>query len=181
MLNCGAWTLSYLAIALLAASPAGAKDAFTTTGDIGRFAIPAAGAALALFTDDREGLKQFFTSGAATLGVTYGLKYTVNETRPDGGAYSFPSGHTSSAFLGSAYIHHRYGWRWGIPAELAAAAVAYSRVKANRHHWHDVLASAGIAHLSAYLLVDRRDTNVVLMPMVSGPRRTWGIQAAMRF
>ena len=31
-------------------------------------------------------------------GLTHGVKFIVNRERPDGGSYSFPSGHTGVAF-----------------------------------------------------------------------------------
>ena len=161
--------------------PVTAEDALTTYGDVGKLAIPAAAAALSLFNDDADGLKQLFVSGVATAGATYALKYSIRETRPDGGRHSFPSGHTSLAFTGAAYVHRRYGWQWGIPFELAAAIVAYSRVDARRHYWYDVVASAGIAHLSAYFLADHRDVNVRLFPLGGGHRPGFGIVSSMRF
>ena len=164
-----------------AAQSAYAKNAFTTYGDVGKIALPAGAALLTWLKDDGDGATQLFASAALTAGVTYGLKYSVDERRPNGGSHSFPSGHTSFAFIGAAYVHERYGWEWGLPAELAAAAVAYSRVDGGYHHWYDVAASAGIAHLSAYFLVDHHDDNVTLMPMIGGRKPTFGIVGSWRF
>jgi membrane-associated phospholipid phosphatase len=170
-----------VALCLAASSPARASDAFTTYGDVARYALPAGAAILALGKDDTEGLKQLLASGAVTIGATYALKYAVDDTRPNGGRRSFPSGHTAWAFTGAAYIHHRYGWEWGVPAELAAAAVAVSRVDGNYHRWRDVVASAVIAHTSAYFLVDRLDERVTLMPMIGGREPAFGIVGSVRF
>lgn len=171
-----------ITVAFTVASPraAHAGDAFTTYGDVGRYALPVGAAALAALTDDTEGLKQLVFSGAVTMGTTYGLKYAVNDTRPNGGARSFPSGHTSFAFTGAAYVYKRYGWKWGVPAEIAAAAVAYSRVDANAHRWRDVLASAALAHASTFFLVDRFDAGVSFVPF-AGERGTFGLAGVMRF
>ena len=157
-----------------------AGDAFTTYGDVGRYALPIGAAALATFMDDTEGLKQLALSGAVTMGATYGLKYAVNDTRPNGGARSFPSGHTSFAFTGAAFVYKRYGWKWGLPAEIAAAAVACSRVGANAHRWRDVFASAALAHASAYFLVERFDAGVSFVPFV-GQRGAFGVKGSIRF
>ncbi len=167
-------------VVLTLATPARAKDAFTTYGDVARYALPASAALLTAVNRDGEGFGQLVASGVVTLGLTYGLKYSVNETRPDGGSHSFPSGHTAAAFLGAAYIHERYGWRWGIPAEIAAGLVAASRVEAKRHFVHDVLAAAAIAHVSAFFLVDHRDDRVTLFPMIGGRKPTFGIVGRIR-
>lgn len=165
-----------------AGGSAAAGDGFTTYGDIARYALPALGASLALAKDDESGLTQLLASGAVTVGATYALKYAVNDTRPNGGKRSFPSGHTAWAFAGAAFIHHRYGWEWGVPAELAATAVAISRVDGDFHRWRDVVASAVIAHTSAYFLVNRFDERVTLMPMLADARGpAFGIVGAIRF
>jgi len=80
--------------------------------------------------------------------VTGILKSTVDETRPDGGSHSFPSGHASTAFAAAEFIRSEYGWAWGTPALLAASFVAWSRVEARRHYTHDVLAGAAIGVLA---------------------------------
>lgn len=170
------------ALALLSAPlSSAAADTFTTYGDVTRYALPAGAAILALSKDDTGGLAQLLASGAVTVGATYALKYAVDDTRPNGGRRSFPSGHTAWAFAGAAFIHHRYGWEWGVPAELAAAAVAVSRVDGNYHRWRDVIASAVIAHTSAFFLVDRLDERVTLMPMMSGKKPAFGIVGSIRF
>lgn len=170
-----------LGLAAITISSAVADDAFTTYGDVARYALPAGAATLVLSKNDAAGLNQLLASAAVTLGATYALKYAVDDTRPNGGRRSFPSGHTAWAFTGAAFIHHRYGWKWGVPAELAATAVAISRVDGDYHRWRDVVASAAIAHLSAYVLVDRLDERVTLMPMFGGREPAFGIVGAVRF
>jgi len=160
---------------------AAAENGFTTYGDVARYALPAGAAILALSKDDTEGLKQLFASGAVTLSTTYALKYAVDDTRPNGGRRSFPSGHTAWAFTGAAFIHHRYGWEWGVPAEFAATAVAISRIDGNYHRWRDVVASAVIAHTSAFFLVDRLDERVTLMPLMGARDGAFGLVGAVRF
>ena len=82
-----------------------------------------------------------------SLVLTQTLKYAVNETRPDGGSHSFPSGHTAAAFTGAEFIRKEYGWWWGIPAYAMATYVGWSRVDAREHYAHDVLAGAAIGIL----------------------------------
>ncbi|MFM6936630.1 MAG: hypothetical protein ACKOXH_02940, partial [Aquirufa sp.] len=46
-----------------------------------------------------------FLIGTGTYtAITQGLKYAVNETRPDGTEHSFPSGHTATAFFGARML-----------------------------------------------------------------------------
>jgi hypothetical protein len=80
--------------------------------------------------------------------VTEALKYTFNETRPNGEGHSFPSGHTSFAFTGAEFIRKEYGWWWGMPAYAVAGFVGYSRVRSREHYTHDVLAGALIGILA---------------------------------
>ena len=91
---------------------AAASDGIETTGNILQFVLPAAAAGLAISNHDEEGLTQFAESGILSLAVTYGLKYTVSETRPNGGQHSFPSGHSSLSFTSAEFIRERYGWNY---------------------------------------------------------------------
>jgi membrane-associated phospholipid phosphatase len=91
-------------------------------------------------------------------GILYGIKYSVNLPRPDGGNQSFPSGHTANAFLGAHLAFKEFGK--SAPALVCmgyvmATAVAASRVYCHKHWIADVAAGAGIGMLSvelAYLL-----------------------------
>jgi hypothetical protein len=80
--------------------------------------------------------------------VTSGLKYAVDEDRPNGGSRSFPSGHTSMAFTGAEFIRKEYGWGWAAPAYVAAGFVGWSRVYAKKHYTHDVVAGAVLGVLA---------------------------------
>jgi membrane-associated phospholipid phosphatase len=128
-----------------------ASDAIETAGDILQFALPVTAAGLTLAYWDGKGAIQFGESAGVTVGVTYALKYTVNETRPNGGHQSFPSGHTSISFSAAEFMRKRYGWGYGVPAYMAAAFVAYSRVEANEHYPHDVIAGAAIGIASSFI------------------------------
>jgi membrane-associated phospholipid phosphatase len=142
------WALVLLGGSL---SPASAKDGIETAGDILQFVLPGTAAGLTLLHRDGEGALEFGESAALTLGVTYALKYTVDEKRPNGGNQSFPSGHTSISFSAAEFMRKRYGWEYGVPAYALASFVAYSRVESGQHHAHDVIAGAGIGILSSYI------------------------------
>ncbi|MEW6600251.1 MAG: phosphatase PAP2 family protein [Nitrospirota bacterium] len=123
--------------------------------------LPAAALGLTVYHVDGEGALQFGKAAVLTLGITYGLKYAVNEERPNGGGHSFPSGHSSMSFSASEFIRKRYGWKYGIPAYAAASFVGYSRVEARQHYVHDVIAGAAIGIASSYFFTKPyKDWNV---------------------
>lgn len=71
------------------------------------------------------------------------LKYAVQEPRPDGSDnYSFPSGHSATAFAFASVVGAEHPWYFGVPAYLAASFVAFSRINDNRHRFHDIAAGA---------------------------------------
>ncbi len=124
-------------------------DAVETAGSIVQLLLPAGAAALTYDRQDSDGFVQLAESGLLTLGVTYGLKYAIPETRPNGGKHSFPSGHTSTSFAAAEFIRARYGAEYGIPAYLAASFVGYSRVEAKEHYTRDVITGAAVGIVSA--------------------------------
>lgn len=159
-----------------------AGDGFETYGDVMRYALPAAALGVSAAKHDRAGIAQLAATAVPTLGLTYGLKAVVREERPDdSGDDSFPSGHTAWAFLGASHLHYRYGWQYGLPAYLLATGVAASRVSADKHHVHDVLASILIANASAWFLTDAQSDRVFLLPYCDMRKRSFGIVARIRF
>jgi len=149
------WSV-FLAFAFLFPLKSHAKSAIETAGDFLAL-MPAYAAVYSLLLEDYEGCVQLGTAGLFTLGVVHGLKYAVGKPRPYQESWergvSFPSGHTSSAFLGAAYIQRRYGLLPSLPAYAAAAFVAYSRVYAKQHDWVDVTVGAAFGILFGYLFV----------------------------
>ena len=122
-----------------------------TAGDVLAVLLPATAAGLTVVFKDGDGALQLGASAALTLGVTYGLKYAINETRPNGDSLSFPSAHTSVSFASAEYMRKRYGWGYGMPAYAVATFVAISRVEAKEHYVHDVVAGAAIGIASSHL------------------------------
>lgn len=146
---------SFLVLVPLQAQAAG-NSTLTKTGDILRFALPAAAAGISLYKDDYTGLAQFAVAYAATIGTAELMKHFIHERRPDGSDWkSMPSASAASAQAASAYLWHRYGWEYGVPAFGLALLTGYSRVQAKKHHWYDVAASDALAFGFNYLFVSR--------------------------
>lgn len=85
-------------------------------------------------------------SFALTLIIVNCLKSFTGILRPDGSdLYSFPSGHTASAFTASTLLYKEYGYRkkWTIILiYLPALVTGFTRILNNRHWFSDVLAGA---------------------------------------
>jgi|WetSurMetagenome_2_1015567.scaffolds.fasta_scaffold00724_9 membrane-associated phospholipid phosphatase len=156
---------AFVLIGLFVAVPAFSTDYFAVAGDVGQYAVPAAALGIAIWKKDWKGCLQFCEAYAATLAVAYGLKYTVNETRPDGGTRSFPSGHTASAACGAAFLDIRYGPAWGLPAYGAAALVGMSRIESNSHYPLDVVAGAAIGILANVAFTRARIPHASVAPV----------------
>lgn len=126
----------------------------TTSGDILQLAIPAVafGSTFIWNNDNTKPSWQFVKAYGTGLILQQSLKHLVLEKRPDGSDnYSFPSGHTTSAFSGAAFIQQRYGWKYGLPSYVLASYVGYTRVQAQKHYPWDVLGGALIGIGTSYL------------------------------
>jgi len=163
-------TLACFLALLLAGLPCGvarAAEPVPHAGDALQVIVPASGYLAALWLGDEEGRRQFYKSGLTAMSITYGLKFTFDAKRPNGGGQSFPSGHTAAAFMGAAFIEERYGWTAGVPAYLAASYVGWSRVENKAHHPQDVFAGAAIGILSSCIFTTCFENGVVMEPVVS--------------
>ena len=157
----------------------GKYDLDIACGDFLSVAIPLSAAIYSAAIGDWEGELQLAQSCAATIALTQGLKYAVNAERPNGGRRSFPSGHSSSAFMGAAYWQMRYGWEFGVPMYAAAALVCYTRVDAEAHYWRDVIAGAAIGIGFNYLFTSRFENDKMqmsLIPMRNGASLNFSIR-----
>lgn len=124
-------------------------------GDVGQFTPTVMALALIAEQKDIEGFKEFFESSAAGAGLTYGMKYSLDQQRPNKGHYSMPSGHMWAAMNGAGFIQYRYGWPYALPGYAITGLVGYSRVQVRAHYPQDIFIGALIGTLSNYLFVHR--------------------------
>jgi membrane-associated phospholipid phosphatase len=129
-----------------------AGDAVVNSGSFFRTLIPAVAYGTTIYLHDSDGRTQFYKSFFTNYASTYALKQLVSKTRPNGANdESFPSGHTSVAFQGAAFIHRRYGIKYAVPAYLAASYVGWTRLQSDNHYFVDVLAGAAIGIGSSFI------------------------------
>lgn len=85
------------------------------------------------------------------IGTVMLLKKTIGGVRPDGKAYSFPSGHTAIAFAGATLVSMEYGteYRWvSFASYTFATGIGVLRAVNDKHYFSDVLFGAGLGILS---------------------------------
>lgn len=150
-------------------------------GDVLQVALPMTALGMSLtLENDYNGTVQFAKSFGATVVATQVLKFSINEKRPNGCSRSFPSGHTSAAFSGASFIQRRYGWTYGLPAYAIASYVGWSRVYANAHYSHDVIAGALLSVGFTYLFTEPLSSSDVQVTPIARDE-SYGLQLSMRF
>jgi membrane-associated phospholipid phosphatase len=84
--------------------------------------------------------------------IVHTLKKSTQILRPDGSTNnSFPSGHTSSAFVSAELLHQEYGQQsvwYSLAGYTIATATGYLRIYNNRHWFSDVVMGAGLGMLT---------------------------------
>ena len=155
------------------------RSSLTVAGDITQLAVPLGAMGIAFYKGDKEGQKEFAKSFLTNMAVVYALKYALKDSdwgeRPNGGKYSFPSGHSASAFGGAFFLQTRYGKEYGIPAMALAGFTGYTRVKGDYHHWRDVIGGAVIAFGANYFFVNKYGENTA--KVTTGITKDGGIVA----
>jgi hypothetical protein len=107
-----------------------------------------------------------FRAQVLAQGVTQGIKYAANRTRPDGTSLSFPSGHAASSFATATVLQRHFGWKVGIPAYGLASYVAASRISENRHYLSDVIFGATIGLVAGRTVtIGHGKTRFAISPM----------------
>lgn len=111
--------------------------------------------------------------------TVFTVKKIAGETRPDGtDRYSFPSGHTASAFAAAEFMHQEYKDQsplYSVAGYAMAAATGYLRMYNNKHWMGDVVAGAGIGIMSTKLaywvypaikrkLFKNKEVSTIVMP-----------------
>jgi len=129
----------------------GPDDTIVRAGDVLQFSIPVSAAIKAWLEHDKDGLKELAYSLLLAEASVQALKHTIDTIRPNGRQHSFPSGHTSKAFVGATVLR-QYGLKYAVPAYIAAGFVGYSRVHGKAHYTRDVIAGAAIAEGSHWLV-----------------------------
>ena len=129
-------------------------------------------------------------SALIMTGSVGALKSATHQLRPDGSTYnSFPSGHTSTAFMGAQFMWEEYKdvspW-YGVAGYAVATTTGVLRLYNNRHWVSDVVTGAGIGMLStkaAYWLypkiqrvfTPKSSMNAVILPTYNAEWKTAGI------
>jgi hypothetical protein len=127
-------------------------DFFNNFSNTSAYILPVFAFGMTLVEKDKPGSVQFVESAGASMGITFSLKYSVNTTRPNGEAHSFPSGHATITVVSAEFLRKRYGWKYGLPAYIVAAYVGYDRIRTDVHYPIDVAAGALIAFIGADLI-----------------------------
>ncbi len=137
--------------------------------------------------------KNMAISITATTLIVHSLKYGIGKTRPDNSSNnSFPSGHTTTAFVGATVLYQEYKDANALMAYngfLFAGSTGSLRIMNNRHYLSDVLVGAGIGILVVNTVYHfqplknwnpfKKNNNVSFCPLYNGDGLTF--TAALTF
>ena len=147
------------------------RSQFQLAGDILQFFPSTFATTLNFMEEDEEGNKLLLKSVLGGVIITNFLKIAMNDshlgTRPNGGAWSFPSGHTSFACTGAAFVKNRYARTHGLIAMNIAAFVGYSRIRANKHHARDVIFGCALSFAIDRYFVGEKREEILIYPSVN--------------
>jgi len=111
--------------------------------------------------------RSYLVSGAAV----WALKVSIDRRRPDGGRYSFPSGHTAAAFSTVPVVARHYGRGAALPFALLAVFTGLGRMEDRRHYVSDVLFGAAIGLAAGEAVVGHTSAAGWLSRFSFAPRR----------
>jgi hypothetical protein len=110
-----------------------------------------------------------------TWAAVWALKFSINAERPNGGSYSFPSGHTATAFAVAPVLGKHFGPTVGYVSYGMAILTGMARMEERKHYLADVLAGAAIG-----LVVSREVTGQTGLSWSVAPASS-GMGVAVRF
>lgn len=87
------------------------------------------------------------SSMTATGALTLATKLAVNERRPNGRDYGYPSGHTLDELALATSLHSSHGRKVSVPVSLMAGPVAFQRLDSGAHDLDDVLVGAAFGFI----------------------------------
>ncbi len=136
--------------------------------------------------------KYLLISNIITAGITHGLKSWVDKTRPNGGAHSFPSGHTTFAFTNATVLCNEFSQTsaWFAYSGYAFAVTTGAFRMINNKHWlSDVLVGVGIGILVPTIIYYfeplksfnpfKKSKNISFIPQVSDNK--YGLYFSYKF
>ncbi len=142
----------------------------STYGDIFQIALPLVAGIDQLSSQNSREINRAVVSYIEMELLVKGMKYCINRARPGKEpklnpthlqrlGNSFPSGHTTAAWLGATQLYLHSDWRIGYSVIVMASFVGASRVISNVHYLSDVLAGAfigsSIALINEYLFFQK--------------------------
>jgi membrane-associated phospholipid phosphatase len=126
-------------------------------GDIITGVLPVVAFGTAWLKDDGQGEGEWFRDTVYSEVLVTSLRVAFGNSsigrRPDGHKYGFPSGHAGFVFSQAGFLQERYGWKYGVPALVAASAVSWIRVNNDKHYWRDVLVGGALSYGVSLLTV----------------------------
>ena len=120
------------------------------SGDTIQLSIPLVALVMTVFSIDVSSVTLIYSLAVCVL-TTHLLKYSLKLPRPNGGKHSFPSGHTSFAFVGASFVHLHFESTIAVLLYFCASYVALTRVITRKHYPRDVFAGALIGTGSALI------------------------------
>lgn len=103
----------------------------------------------------RQRAVTMLTTLTITAAVTGGLKAIRNNDQPDGQAWAWPSGHTSSSVAVASVLHEFYGLKVGLPAYAVAGLVAWRMMDDGDHWASDVVFGATLGWVVGHSVARR--------------------------
>jgi membrane-associated phospholipid phosphatase len=105
-----------------------------------------------------------------SMGINAVAKFSFRREAPDGGNFSFPSGHSTAAFATAGVLTTFYGWKAALPSYALASVVSISRVDDDQHWVSDVVMGAvlgTVIGIGTAKFQKKENPNFFLSPKVS--------------